>query len=367
MKANAATVVTKNTTASCWCFTENKESSFKRWEKFIKGETEARIEYMVYQKEKGETTSKIHLQGFIILSGKQRQSYLIKRLSQTASYRPMWSTREACRNYCMKEETRIEGPFEFGEFKQVKKGQRTDITSMKESIDNGANYETIKNDYFGLTLRYSKGIKEYIAGKVAKRNQILNIICYGLPGTGKTTWVQENYPDAFWKPTQSKWFDGYDGQKAIVYDDFNTSWFSWDYFMRLLDRFQVKAEGKGTVFELGNEVNIFTTNTDPRTWFKVDTMIKTNKTEALIRRLTKPMGKLYVFQKDEYNAEVTYKHTELREWNKVKVGELLNAADDQERNDRMQIDLNDPPAKRRKITIETVKRVTGLEEDDSYW
>lgn len=73
---------------------------------------------------------------------------------------------------------------------------------------------------------------------------------WGPTGTGKTRkalWeATEKYGDGVYiKSTNSKWFDGYDGQKAVVFDDLRSSWFEYAYLLKLLDRYPTQVELKG--------------------------------------------------------------------------------------------------------------------------
>lgn len=44
---------------------------------------------------------------------------------------------------------------------------------------------------------------------------------YGVPGAGKSHFARELHPDAFIK-SQSKWWDGYNGQEHVILDDLDS-------------------------------------------------------------------------------------------------------------------------------------------------
>lgn len=45
------------------------------------------------------------------------------------------------------------------------------------------------------------------------------IVLVGLPGTGKSRYCWENYPNLFSKPS-GNWWDGYNGEETVLLDDF---------------------------------------------------------------------------------------------------------------------------------------------------
>lgn len=73
------------------------------------------MNYMIGQLEKGEEGT-LHYQLFINLKRDQRLSYL-KKINNEAHWEIAKDANKA-RNYCKKEESRVEGPWEFGEFKK---------------------------------------------------------------------------------------------------------------------------------------------------------------------------------------------------------------------------------------------------------
>nr|ARI50281.1 master replication initiator protein [Sophora yellow stunt virus] len=90
-----------------WCFTLNNPSSPLSLHESMK--------YLVYQKEQGEAGN-IHFQGYIEM--KKRSSLAaMKKLIPGAHFEKRRGTQGEARAYAMKEDTRLEGPWEHGEFK----------------------------------------------------------------------------------------------------------------------------------------------------------------------------------------------------------------------------------------------------------
>ncbi|ATY70082.1 master replication initiator protein [Cow vetch latent virus] len=90
----------------CWCFTLNNPLSLLSLHESMK--------YLVYQREQGESGN-IHFQGYIEM--KKRSSIAaMKKLIPGAHFEKRRGTQAEARAYAMKEDSRIEGPWEFGEF-----------------------------------------------------------------------------------------------------------------------------------------------------------------------------------------------------------------------------------------------------------
>jgi hypothetical protein len=77
--------------------------------------------------------------------------------------------------------------------------------------------------------------------------------------------IQHAGPDAFWS-SQTKWWDGYEGQPNVVLDEF-TGWLSIPYMLRLLDKYKFTVETKGGHINFIARTIYITSNTAPTTWY----------------------------------------------------------------------------------------------------
>lgn len=109
-----------------WCFTLNNPTAPIEW-------PSDKITYAVYQKEKGENGTE-HYQGYVELKNVQRLSAL-KKILPTAHWEIRRGTQEQARDYAMKEDTRIDGPWEFGELKA--QGKRNDLEQAYKLLKEG--------------------------------------------------------------------------------------------------------------------------------------------------------------------------------------------------------------------------------------
>lgn len=83
-------------------------------------------------------------------------------------------------------------------------------------------------------------------------------IC-GPPGCGKTRMVHEVYGESLYLKPQSKWWDGYRGEKTVLLDDLDVSILG--HYMKIWsDRYACNGEVKGSSIVLRHELFIVTTN-----------------------------------------------------------------------------------------------------------
>ncbi len=189
-------------------------------------------------KGEGETP---HLQGQITFS-KMMTFKQVKMLNEHMH----WSkTRNlnASRTYCKKE-----GDFyDIGE-PNVSQGTRTDLRQLATTIQerglHGA-YEEMPH----MMLKYPGGCKlvaNYAQKSVYKPTPRI-VWLYGDTGTGKTKFVHDcTVPAELWCSGDSlKWFDGYQGQKVALFDDFRGSQATFSWLLRLLDRYPLTCQIKG--------------------------------------------------------------------------------------------------------------------------
>lgn len=110
--------------------------------------------------------------------------------------------------YCMKEDTRIDGPWEFG-IKPVKPDSKVDWQEVWEKAKEGdlmAIPDSIRVQHYTKLRAITKdhlvinGVKDHLKGEW----------WYGPSGAGKSKTAREEHPDCY-KKLCNKWFDGYIG------------------------------------------------------------------------------------------------------------------------------------------------------------
>lgn len=195
--------------------------------------------------------------------------------------------------YCTKEKTRIRGPWRFGQVNPEcsdtgrRQGSRTDIALLKESVQSGKPLLDIWDRHFDTMLRYDRAIGRYRHLLIQSKPRFVNnfeieIYC-GASGKGKTHTAFMTYPDAFWK-RQDTWWDSYDGQKVIVWDEFRGN-YPFHELLRVLDKYPISTNSKGGAYYLQHEKIVFTTNFEPKDWYKPEVCGPWDDSNPLKRRI----------------------------------------------------------------------------------
>lgn len=260
---NSATT-TKSSPSRNWCFTLNNPLFLNNNNRNYLFEQLIDARYAVYQIERGEQGT-LHAQGYIELS-KPKRLAAMKAMLPGAHFEVRRGTREQARDYCMKADTRIEGPFEHGTWTAGGSGARNDLSALKRRLDEQVSLEVIADEFFGEFLKYERGINAYKRLKNPKRNwKTKVIVLVGDTGAGKSHYCHTNYPDAYWKQN-SKWFCGYDSHDTVVLDDFY-GWLPWSTLLNICDQYQLTVETKGGNVNFVAKNLIITSNADPNTWY----------------------------------------------------------------------------------------------------
>ena len=270
--------------------------------------------YLVYGKEVGKKGTP-HLQIYMEFKNTKSMKSIVKKLF------PMWlgyrkGTPRQAAGYCKKGYAQIPpgqkacyyfprtveepGMFdedypwmlgnEFGEISQ--QGKRSDLDELTEMIVHEK--KTIREvaiEHPSQYVKYHKGLRD-LRSLVLQPRSLDHppevIVLWGPTGTGKTRdayikyWPNE--PHYVWKPSNGNWWDGYDGQKKIILDEFRGT-MSWADILGLLDRNEFRAPFKGGFVQVQADKFIITSPTPPNMWYKDDD--RYDRFAQLKRRITK--------------------------------------------------------------------------------
>lgn len=107
-------------------------------------------------------------------------------------------------------------------------------------------------------------------------------VFWGRTGTGKSrkAWGEAGM-DAYPKDPRTKFWDGYNGQRKVVIDEFRGS-IDISHMLRWLDRYPVIVEVKGSSTCLVADEIWITSNLDPNLWYPE---LDSETRSALLRRL----------------------------------------------------------------------------------
>lgn len=238
------------------------------------------FEYVVFQKEKCPDTEREHYQGFAKLKARTSFNKVKETVGDDVHLEPARSVKQAIA-YCKKEDTRVDGPWERGDPPAM--GKRSDLEVAAEMIGQKRSWREVAETLPGTFIRYHKGLKAYKRAVSDSRRQWKTRVhvFYGDAGTGKTRKAYELSPLLYSKP-DGPWFDGYDGQDAVLFDDF-TGDLPLGQLLKLLDRYPMQVPVKGDFVEWLPKDIYITSNLSPEEWYPMATE---GQHRALRRRLT---------------------------------------------------------------------------------
>lgn len=259
------------------------------------------VRYAIYQEEIGESGT-YHFQGYIELNRALRLAGM-KRLIPKAHFEPRRGTREEARDYCRKrDETYLAGPYEYGDWDSGGQGLRKDLTTVFQMLKEGKTDKEVLEAAPGTWMRMHRGIAAARMVLSTPRDWPMTVeYYYGLPGTGKTRKAFQENRNAYWvqrskSSSGTGWWDSYAGQETVIIDDFY-GWLSYDFLLRVLDRYPLMAETKGGQVNFCAKKIIITSNKHPGELYNYS---KCNF-DALRRRITsfwvfrEPIGKRYIY------------------------------------------------------------------------
>jgi len=171
-----------------------------------------KADYTVGQLECGESGT-LHFQFFQFFKSQVRLAHYKKTLP-AAHCEPVQVDNGAAK-YCMKEDTRVQGPWEYGT-KPIQRNSKTDWQEVYLNAKRGR-LEDIPADIRVRCYSQLKKIeKDHLV--VKDSNHLRGVWIYGPSGVGKSRSARRDYPDAYPKLC-NKWWDGYQGQKNVIMDD----------------------------------------------------------------------------------------------------------------------------------------------------
>jgi len=274
--------------AKNWLFTLFDKDDFKY---YIFDMDLTYVSYLVAQREICPRTLRPHVQGYLQLRVRKRLPYL-KSLSATAHWQAADGTPEENWNSSSKERTRDPDHPELLEIgTRSFSGKRSDLDSVHDSLREGITRESFIDRHFSVNARYPRLYERYHAAGVEPRSALEETKCtliYGPPGTGKSRLAHHKgsfSPNGFYVKSAGKWWDGYIGQRIVLFDDFGSNSMSFKDFKRTVDRYPLRVEVKGSDVELAATEFYITSNELPHEWWAGE-KIGIDRLGAITRRIT---------------------------------------------------------------------------------
>lgn len=236
-----------------WAFTWNNYSE-ENWSTLTSMEhiLSSGIRYLTVSKECGAQGTS-HLQGYLEFVNKKRLNGVKNALgSQRVHVEIARGTAEQNLQYVMKESGK-EGFENYTYGVPVKQGARQDLMRIRKKLAKGESVSSIlqrKPGLFTSIVRYRRGL-ESCAADLQPERDFKTQICwfYGETGTGKSTRAYEIgklYGSCWFKPDSTIWFDGYAGERVVVWDDIRGGIrdVGPSLFLRIMDQFPVRVQRK---------------------------------------------------------------------------------------------------------------------------
>lgn len=154
-------------------------------------------------------------------------------------------------------------------------GGRKDSEAAAELVKEGASLKRIAEElpmYYIHAHRGIKALKDTLEGNTDPRDFKSQVkVYFGATGTGKSRKAHEE-DQITWTHGGDRWFDGYQGQEVVLFDDFAgvTSGITFRKLLQLTDRYPLTVPIKGGFVNWRPRVIIFTTNLHPREWFPLE-------------------------------------------------------------------------------------------------
>lgn len=241
------------------------------------------------QKERGNVTGLLHYQGYVEFGIGKRFSSL-KKISKEIHWESRQGTAQQAVEYVSKEETRVGGPWKWGELQnpEPQPGRRSDlqdaIQTMKEK-----GVRAMAEEHPMSYVRYFRGLERLDAlRKVNRPNPPQVILLIGPPGAGKSRYVRDVAPGVYVKPiSDGFWFDFYFRDKDVLIDEFEGAASKWSLTQlnQVVDRYDdTVVPYKGGFVPWVPERIFITTNTHPRGWYNYDN--REDRYVSLARRFT---------------------------------------------------------------------------------
>lgn len=248
-----------------------------------RGELPPSVVWICGQKEAGSNGGYLHWQ-FCVAFRKKASLATVKGVFGRGIHAEL-SRSELAALYCCKDDTRVEGPWEWGS-KPIRRNSKTDWEEVWTACKSG-DLGSIPASIRVVSYRTIRAIASDFAPCPGVLRQVF--VFWGPTGTGKSrrAW-EEGGVDAYPKDPRSKFWDGYGDQLNVIMDEFRgttkltSGGIDISHLLRWFDRYPVRVEVKGSSRPLLATRIWITSNLSPECWYpELDYATQ----QALLRRL----------------------------------------------------------------------------------
>lgn len=255
------------------------------------------VSFVCWQLEKCPESDRLHYQGYMELSRPQTFVRIKKdwEVFSCARFAVRSGTQAQCITYCEKAETRVEGPFRFGEPKA--QGKRSDLLNVKEAIDNKRPLSELRDEFFVPFIRYGAALTEYKKFKTPERVQkTIVILIVGPSGMGKSTFghrLAHYLGSSVFTVAHAKssglYFDGYDSNDVVLLDEMDGCVMRPTFWNGLCDKFPFTVPVHGrSGHQFVSKFLIVVSNYLPKYWWK-------NRSADQVKQTTRRIDLIFKF------------------------------------------------------------------------
>jgi len=253
---------------------------FTAWENFDEIVFDkSNMKYLVKGLEICPSTGKQHIQGYVEFS-QQKDFVVMKKClgGDKTHLEKRRGTAIQASLYCKKDKSFQE----FGELSN--QGKRQDLMDVVEDIEQGTSLRKVAMGHPIQFIKYHSGITKLKALSIEPRNWVTEVtVLYGETGCGKSKMARELLKDYWvWTPQRGQWFDGYDGQSDVIFEEFRGQ-LPMDMLLTLLDRYECPVQFKGGFTEFAPRRVVITSPCHPRGWYED---CGNDKIDQLLRRVS---------------------------------------------------------------------------------
>ena len=112
--------------------------------------------YAVGQLERGSETGRLHLQYFVQMERSRRLAHMRTVICDRSHWEPMYGSVAQARAYATKEDTRVEGPWEFGLMSSV--GKRRGLEEAVDCVKAGMALSKVAEEFSLAWVAHGRGL-----------------------------------------------------------------------------------------------------------------------------------------------------------------------------------------------------------------
>lgn len=244
-------------------------------EKMKKMVMEGPFEYFKGQIEKGNGTGHEHLQAIVRLKDPKTFAQVKAMFEEDGNgglhLEPAKCPKKGV-EYCGKQDTRVRGPWEFGN--SGNQGKRSDLEQCTKEVIAGRKMKKVALDHGRAWVQNYKGLEALraLVHEPRARFGILEVVLLvGETGVGKTRLATSiTSPENLYTVMDPKapWFNGYVDQKVVIFDDMGIGdIMNINILKRVLDGYACQVPIKGGHVPFNPHLIIVTSNHQVEDWY----------------------------------------------------------------------------------------------------